>query len=64
MPPHPMDISVVIVNWNTQDIVRDYLSSVVKQTQDIEFEVALDNKELRLCAKHSSYVYREVFPTF
>jgi GT2 family glycosyltransferase len=39
-----MDISVIIVNWNTRDILRDCLSSVFKQTQGTEFEViVIDN---------------------
>jgi GT2 family glycosyltransferase len=39
-----MDISIIIVNWNTRDILRDCLSSVFKQTQGIEFEViVIDN---------------------
>jgi GT2 family glycosyltransferase len=39
-----MDVSVIIVNWNTRDILRDCLSSIFKQTQGIEFEViVIDN---------------------
>jgi hypothetical protein len=39
-----MDVSVIIVNWNTRSILRDCLSSVFKQTQGIEFEViVIDN---------------------
>jgi len=39
-----IDVSVVIVNWNTRDVLRDCLSSVFEQTQGIEFEViVVDN---------------------
>jgi GT2 family glycosyltransferase len=36
-----IDVSIIIVNWNTRDILRDCLSSVFKQTKGIEFEVIL-----------------------
>ncbi len=40
----PIDISIIIVNWNTRDILRDCLASVYAQTQGIEFEViVIDN---------------------
>lgn len=39
-----MDVSVVIVNWNTCGILRDCLCSVFEQTKNIEFEViVIDN---------------------
>lgn len=39
-----MDVSIVIVNWNTKDILRDCLVSVYEQTDDIEFEtIVIDN---------------------
>ena len=39
-----MDVSIIIVNWNTRDFLRDCLSSVFNQTQGIEFEViVIDN---------------------
>jgi len=39
-----MDVSIVIVNWNTCDILRDCLVSIYKETKDIEFEViVVDN---------------------
>jgi len=39
-----MDISVIIVSWNTQAILRDCLRSVYEQTKDIDFEViVVDN---------------------
>lgn len=39
-----LDISIIIVNWNTRDILRDCLESVYKQTKGIAFEViVVDN---------------------
>ena len=38
------EVSIVIVNWNTCNILRDCLVSVYKQTESIEFEViVVDN---------------------
>lgn len=34
-----MDVSVVIVNWNTCDILRDCLASIYENTRNLEFEV-------------------------
>lgn len=39
-----MDVSIIIVNWNTRDILRDCLKSVCEQTKDSSFEViVVDN---------------------
>lgn len=39
-----MDVSVIIVNWNTRDMLRDCLRSVYEQTQQVSFEVVvIDN---------------------
>ena len=38
------DVSIVIVNWNTRDILRDCLASVYEQGGEIDFEViVIDN---------------------
>lgn len=38
------DISIIIVNWNTRDILRDCMMSVYEQTQGVCFEViVIDN---------------------
>ena len=38
------DVSVVIVNWNTRDFLRDCLASVHAETKDLTFEVfVVDN---------------------
>lgn len=40
----PVDVSVIIVNWNTVDILRDCLRSVFSETTGISFEViVVDN---------------------
>jgi len=39
-----LDVSIIIVNWNTRDILSDCLKSVFDQTKDISFEViVIDN---------------------
>lgn len=39
-----IDVSVIIVSWNTRDILRDCLESVYTQTRDRSFEViVIDN---------------------
>ena len=39
-----MDISIIIVNWNTRELLRDCIRSVYEQTVDVNFEViVVDN---------------------
>ena len=39
-----LDLSVVVVNWNTRDLLRDCLGSLFAETRDIDFEVfVVDN---------------------
>ena len=39
-----IDVSVIIVNWNTLDLLKDCIASVFSQTRDIDFEViVIDN---------------------
>jgi len=39
-----MDITIVIVNWNTRDLLRDCLESIYKTVRDITFEIiVVDN---------------------
>ena len=35
------DVSVIIVNWNTRDILRNCLLSIYEQTNEIDFEVII-----------------------
>ncbi len=40
----PVDVSIVIVNWNTRDILRDCLGTIYEQTRRVDFEViVVDN---------------------
>jgi GT2 family glycosyltransferase len=39
-----MDVSIIIVNWNTRDLLRDCLNSIVQQTRQLTFEtIVIDN---------------------
>lgn len=41
---HNIDVSIIIVNWNTKGILQDCLESIYRHTQDIQFEViVIDN---------------------
>ncbi|MBN2455617.1 MAG: glycosyltransferase family 2 protein [Sedimentisphaerales bacterium] len=53
------DISIIIVNWNTCDYLRDCLQSVYEQTKDICFEViVIDNAS----TDGSATMVKEKFP--
>jgi len=54
-----MDLSIIIVNWNTRDFLRDCLRSVYEQTKDICFEViVIDNAS----TDGSATMVKEGFP--
>ena len=39
-----MDVSIIIVNWNTKELLRDCLSSVYEHAGDIDYEIiVIDN---------------------
>jgi GT2 family glycosyltransferase len=39
-----MDVSIIIVNWNTRDLLRGCLNSIFEQTRDLAFEIfVVDN---------------------
>lgn len=39
-----MDLSIIIVNWNSKDYLKNCISSIVSTTKDIEYEiVVIDN---------------------
>lgn len=40
----PVDVSVIIVNWNTREVICDCIGSIYAQTNDLDFEViVIDN---------------------
>ncbi|MBN1764019.1 MAG: glycosyltransferase family 2 protein [Sedimentisphaerales bacterium] len=54
-----MDVTIIIVNWNTRDILRDCLKSIYAQTRNITFEViVVDNAS----ADNSVQMIRTEFP--
>ncbi len=54
-----MDVSIIVVSWNTRDILRDCLKSVYEQTSDISFEViVIDNAS----SDDSVFMVKSEFP--
>ena len=55
----PVDVSVIIVNWNTREILRQCLRSVFAETHGIGFEViVIDNAS----SDNSVEMVRDEFP--
>ena len=38
-----MQVSIIIVNYNTKDFLRDCLKSVIEQTQELEYEIIVSD---------------------
>ena len=62
-----MDVSIIIVNYNTKKITSECIESIVEKTQGIEYEIILvDNassdgsKELFEQDKRITYIYNEI----
>jgi GT2 family glycosyltransferase len=54
-----MDVSIVIVNWNTKDLLRDCLESIIAHTSKIEYEIiVVDNGS----ADNSAEMVKKDFP--
>lgn len=42
--PEPPELSIIIVNWNTRDLLRDCLNSIYAEIEETSFEaVVVDN---------------------
>jgi GT2 family glycosyltransferase len=55
-----MDVSIIIVNWNTEALLRDCLSSIYEQTTNINYEIiVVDNAS----TDQSIEMVRHNFPT-
>lgn len=55
-----MDLSIIIVNWNTKDFVRDCICSILRETSGIDYEiVVVDNASHDGCDE----VLRRNFPS-
>ena len=58
-----MDISIVIVNWNTKELLLDCLASVYAMVREVSFEVFLvDNasNDGSVAAVQAQYPYSEI----
>lgn len=54
-----LDVSIIIVNWNTKALLRECLESIDVQTRGISYEIiVVDNAS----ADHSGTMVREEFP--
>lgn len=54
-----LNVSIIIVNWNTRDMLRDCLASIYAQTQGLSFEViVVDNAS----SDGSAGMVHEAFP--
>src|SRR3989344_4854343 len=43
-----MKLSIIIVNWNTEDLLKQTLDSVFKETKNFDFEViVVDNNSMK-----------------
>src|SRR3989344_6999234 len=55
-----MKLSIIIVNWNTEDLLKQTLDSVFKETKNFDFEViVVDNNSMK---DDSVKMIKENFP--
>ena len=54
-----MDVSIIIVNWNTRDLLRGCLHSILEQTSGILFEIIVVDNHSR---DGSSEMVEKEFP--
>ena len=58
-----MELSVIIVNWNTKKLLEDCLRSIFKFTKDISFEViVVDNGSKEEILIRTSQLARQIRP--
>ena len=62
-----MDVSIIIVNYNTCKITLDCINSIYEKTKDISFEVILvdnassdDSKEIFSKDNRITYIYNDI----
>lgn len=54
-----LDVSIIVVSWNTREVLRNCLQSVYEQTQGIDFElIVIDNAS----ADGSAEMVKSLFP--
>jgi len=59
--PEPPELSIIIVNWNTRDLLRDCLNSVYAETEATSFEVlVVDNASSDGSAEMAKREFRQV----
>jgi len=60
MTSDKIDLSIIIVSWNTRDLLKECLKSLYKYTANITFEViVVDNNS----SDGSAHMVREIFPS-
>lgn len=55
-----MDVSIIIVNYNTRELTKNCLQSIYQQTKDVEFEVIVSDNG---SADGSVSMIKELFPS-
>ncbi len=57
----PLDLSIIIVNWNSKEYLKKAIISILAETHDIEFEiVVIDNASFEGCDEMLREYYPEV----
>lgn len=47
MNAFPLDVSIVIVNWNAREFLRDCIGSIIEQTRELSYEIiVVDNNSV------------------
>ena len=60
-PVSSVDLSIIIVNWNSKDYLRRCIASILAETQDVNFEIlVIDSASFDACDAMLREVYPEV----